>query len=351
MNKSSLNKLSERNIPFSALVELTGRCNLFCSHCYLPIRRDEEELTTAEIRTILEELAVAGTLFLTFSGGEVFLRDDLFEIISYAKKLKFSVNILTNGTLITREIARKLGALSPHAVDISIYGKDSETHDAITSIPGSFQKSIEAIQLLRQEGIQVTTKTPLMKSNAAQYKDIISIANTLTAQYEFYAVISPGIDGSRGPLSHRISEEQFREVFTDTLLNPYCETKKDDRHVYEISDDTLICEAGRSSLVVSPSGKIYPCAVLRICYGDIRKQPFKEIWHSFEATRIRAMKFRDLKACTQCELVAYCNRCPGIALIEHGDLFGPAEFFCMLARASKSVNNPNLTRKEVTTVL
>ena len=125
-----------RAIPLSVHVDLTMRCNEQCVHCYRVIE-DRRELTTDEVKTLLADLARAGTLYLTFSGGEIFLRRDLFELIAEAKRLRFDLRLKSNALLITDERARCLRELGVRQVDVSIYSVDPARHDAVTRIPGS----------------------------------------------------------------------------------------------------------------------------------------------------------------------------------------------------------------------
>jgi len=135
-----------RAVPLSVHVDLTMRCNELCVHCYRVIE-DRQELTTAEVKALLADLARAGTLYLTFSGGEVFLRADLFELIAEAKRLRFDVRLKSNALLITAERARRLRELGVRQVDVSIYSAEPAVHDAITKIPGSLQRSLAAIDV------------------------------------------------------------------------------------------------------------------------------------------------------------------------------------------------------------
>src|SRR5712675_3263368 len=100
-------KALKLNIPLSVQLDLTYRCNERCVHCYLD-HDDHGEMTTAEIKDVLEQLAEAGTFFLTLSGGEVLMRRDFFEILEYARELKFNVRIKTNGVMIRTSEARRM---------------------------------------------------------------------------------------------------------------------------------------------------------------------------------------------------------------------------------------------------
>ena len=335
MTVSTLEKIREKNIPFYALIELTHRCNLGCCHCYLPTNQSTDELSADQFKDILDQLVDAGTLFITFSGGEVFLRNDFFKIATYAREKHFAIRIFTNGTLIDEKVVDKIKDLNPLSVEISIYGPDSKLHDGITSVPGSFDMSVTAIRLLKEKGIEVVIKTPLMKLNVGSYKEVISLAHELNVKYELNVIISPKLDGSREPLSYRIDGLELSKIVSDDLPGHDITKVKKEFCNLKSKDDLLMCGAGRSSCMISPTGEIYPCAILRIPFGNAVKQPFSKGWQSFQARKLRAMKFCDLMTCAECELATYCSRCAGIALLEDGDLLGPAKFYCEMAKINK----------------
>src|SRR5215471_4660046 len=108
-----------REVPLSALIELTHACNLDCEQCYLDLVPDRQigALTTAEWKRILRELCDEGCLYLTISGGEPLARGDFFELASYARGLGFALRIFTNGTLVDDESADRIAALAPLGVE------------------------------------------------------------------------------------------------------------------------------------------------------------------------------------------------------------------------------------------
>src|ERR1700736_383467 len=134
------------NIPLSAHLDLTYRCNERCVHCYLD-HDDHGEMTTAEIKELLDQMADAGVFYLTVSGGEIMMRRDFFEILEHARLRTFCIKLKTNGVLIRKKEARRLKALGVESVQISIYSHRPAVHDAITKLPGSLEQSIEAIKL------------------------------------------------------------------------------------------------------------------------------------------------------------------------------------------------------------
>ena len=113
-------KALKLGIPLSVQVDLTYRCNEQCVHCYLD-HEDHGEMTTPEIKHLLDELAEAGVFFLTMSGGEILLRKDFFEILEYARALRFCVKLKTNAVLIRERQADRMRSLGVHSIQISIY--------------------------------------------------------------------------------------------------------------------------------------------------------------------------------------------------------------------------------------
>src|SRR2546428_3510421 len=175
-------------IPLSVHIDLTMRCNERCIHCYRVVEQ-RPELTTAELKTLLDDVARAGTLYLTFSGGEVFLRKDLFELVEHARRLHFDVRLKSNALLITPAKAARLRALGVRQVDISIYSTDAAIHDWVTKLPGSLERSPEGAGMLRDAGVTVKLDWPLMKQNVGQTQDIRALA----AQRGLLCGISPMI--------------------------------------------------------------------------------------------------------------------------------------------------------------
>ncbi len=318
--------LAEANhTPVSVHFELTHRCNLRCLHCYLS--DDEgEELSSREVESVLDQLSEAGCLFLIFTGGEIFLRDDLLDILRAAEKRGFAFTLFTNGTLIDDRTADQIDLLSPLGVEISIYGEDAQTHDRVTGARGSFSRSVRAIRLLRERGIRVTLKCPLMKENLGEYMGVVSLAQSLGAGCRLDPIITPKNDGSTDPLSHRMGRRDLMGALHHLGLYP-----KAPRFI-EPDGRELLCNAGVTNCCISPYGDVYPCIQLLISVGNLREESFQKIWGESELlSELKGLKNSDLTACRTCSFSSYCNRCPGLALLEDGDLLGPCTASCQLA--------------------
>src|SRR5580658_6475009 len=118
----------DAGLPISVQLDVTYRCNERCVHCYLD-HNDHGEMTTAEIKDLLDQLADAGVFFLTISGGEILVRNDFFEILEYAREKSFCVKLKTNAILIGKTEADRIRSLDVESVQISIYSHRPVVHD------------------------------------------------------------------------------------------------------------------------------------------------------------------------------------------------------------------------------
>jgi radical SAM protein with 4Fe4S-binding SPASM domain len=331
LSEAVMDRSMARNIPLAVHVDLTMRCNERCVHCYRVIE-DRAELTTAEVKTLLADLARAGTLYLTFSGGEIFLRPDLFELIAEAKRLHFDLRLKSNALLITPARARRLRELGVRQVDVSIYSAEPAVHDAVTKIPGSLERSLAAIGRLREAGVGVRINCPLMRATVGGYREVRALAAQLGVPCGIDPMITARNDGDTATVRLRIGRRDLQRVLADPGLSP-------DPAPATIPDvrpdlDEVACGAGHNACYVSAYGDVMPCVALPLACGNIRDTPFARIWsESRQLREVRAIRIRDLHTCAGCEAATFCTRCPGQALVEDGDLYGPSSAACEHAQA------------------
>ena len=340
-------KALKLGIPLSVQLDLTYRCNERCVHCYLD-HEDHGEMTTTEIKDLLDQLADAGVFFLIFSGGEIFLRKDLFEIVEHARKLLFSVKLKTNAVMIRKAKAERIARLGVESVAISVYSHKAEVHDAITKLPGSFRRTIEGAKLLKANGVNASFANVLMKHNANDYPEVQALAAQLDVKYNIDATITPMMDGDRAILDLNIDADKLEEVFHDSTLvgnaEEFCAPPSGPLAEPDAMD-TLPCSAGHTACYVSPYGDVYPCVQFPLPCGNVRTTRFADIWqNSPQFKEVRSITAHDLQGCSSCVHGSSCSRCPGLAYME-GNMRGPSTQDCEKSFARTGVPSKNLLRK------
>lgn len=326
-------RLKQDPTPLTVLWELTHICNLDCIMCYNVSLR-QPELTTAECFRALEQLAEAGTLYLTLTGGEILARRDFFEIAEYARSLGFALSLKTNGTLLTPEKADRIAALRPLRVDISLLGATDKTFDRIAGSKDTLRRVIRGVLLLRERHVRVKLMSLLMDLNLAEREQMADLVMALGVEYEQAFKISAADDGSARAGEHQLSREQMKQIIEadQTPMQPRT-----------VTPASRTCSVSLSSCLISPYGDVLPCIELRIPAGNLRQRSFSDLWQNggiFRQLRSRHT-MKNLPDCIACPLNRYCEgRCSGLAYKEHGDLYGGHLQACQQAQARFSAIFP-----------
>jgi radical SAM protein with 4Fe4S-binding SPASM domain len=345
-----LEEVTERalklNVPLSVQLDLTYRCNERCVHCYLD-HQDYGEMNTAEVKHLLTEMAEAGVFILTLSGGEIMLRRDFFEILEYARRqLTFCVKLKTNAILIRAQEAAHIRELGVESIQISIYSHRPEIHDAITLVPGSLKRSLEAARFLKSQGLRVIFANILMVQNLQDYQGVRALAAEMGIESTLDPTITPMMDGDRSVLSLNIDRGSLHQLFRDESMV----IDTDESCGVEITEqDTLQhlpCSASHTTCYVSPYGDVFPCVQFPLPTGNVRKERFIDIWrYSDRMNQVRAIRLKDLTTCTSCAHVSSCSRCPGLAYME-GNMRGPSSQDCEKSFARTGIASANMLAKK-----
>ena len=326
-------------MPISSLQEffvqwhLTERCNLRCTHCYQTGGKIEE-LSLDEIREVLDEIidmleAWSETYQLEFSpslnitGGEPFLRKDLFEILEEMSGAGFKIFLLTNGTLIDEEKAEHLARLGINGVQVSIEGPE-EIHDSIRG-SGSFAASCKGVAHLLKAGLRVTLNATLSEINAEKFRDMVDIANALGVQRLGFSRLVPsgrGLD----LVNKMIGQERIREIYESIFAidtgnleivtgDPVASQMRSGPGVAEDCGSIAAsgCAAGISGLTILPDGTVTPCRRLAIPVGNVREDSLREIWANSEILEQLRDRSQYKGRCGNCKRWAVCRGCRAIA--------------------------------------
>ncbi|MBU2540513.1 MAG: radical SAM protein [Candidatus Omnitrophica bacterium] len=326
-------KLLPRGRPLAGQIDVTYRCNLACQHCFIVPEENTEELKFSQIISIIDQLYEAGCLFLYFSGGEPFLREDFLDIYTYARNKGFLVSIFTNGTLISEEILDYLVKLPPYSIEITLNGITQDVYEQITQVKGSFSKVMKAIELIKDKNLPLVLKCNGMKINYDQILKIEEFSQDLLGKKYFRCNLSldPAMDGSKRPCALRLSpEETLNIVHSDEDMFSLCREEflhhKDNSRL----KDGYLFPCGLSYFNIDAYGKMRLCLFIREAYSDLKKEKFlRGFARIYE--NLSGLKFKTNSKCRNCNISYLCRQCPGRALAENVDMEAPVEFFCELA--------------------
>lgn len=300
-----------------AVWELTLKCNLRCSHCgsSAGIPR-KNELTTKECFKLCEELAELGCEDVSLMGGEPFLREDWFQVAQCINNLGMNLNFVSNGIVLDKYID-KIAKLKPKVIGISLDGI-KETHDSIRG-KGTFEKTIKAIDLLREKGIQTTVITTVSNIN---FKDL-PIMKDLLFKKNVNWQIQIAMPFGNFQKKLMISKEDFYAtalfIAKQRINNPFEDLPVIGAHCYGYYSKILPgckwdgCSAGRTAIGITSDGGIVGCLSMgnnQFIEGNIRERSLKEIWenpNNFSYNR----KFDTSKLGPNCKNCKYGAKCQG----------------------------------------
>jgi len=357
--------------PFLVVWDFTHKCNLNCKHCYSNSGAVlEEELTTLQALDVVDQLADAGVTALAFSGGEPLSRKDFFEVAGHAVKRDLYVSVATNGTLLTKENARKLKQTGVHYVEVSIDGASASTHDTFRGVNGAFEKAVAGITNSVEEDLCACIATTVTKNNLAEMPAIIDLAEEIGAERFTYFNFVP--TGRGKELFEQDLSPEERETLMRYLLNrmskgckttilttapqlarvalecqgpsgtgevtmsmAHMQTAKVSKKAVPLADFIGGCGAGRLYCSLSPQGDVHPCVFLPINVGNLKSERFGDIWlnsNLFNALRDR----NNLKGpCGKCSYKYTCGGCRARAKAYEDDIQG-SDPGCVLAKQTEN---------------
>ena len=290
----------------SIIFEITNRCNLRCKHCYNDsgAKRDDE-LTFEEIKKAVDTFADIGVLNVVLSGGEPLLHPRIFDIIKYIRSKPMSCIIFTNGTLITEEIVKKFKELSLVSVAISLDGATPKTNDSFRGIPGSFEKTVNGINMLQEAGIPVRINVCLHRGILDEIDDLLG----LFKEWEItdYSVAPAAYTGRLQEPDFVITPEEYKMVLR--RLKEY-ESAKGAKNELPFVPQSINCGAGMNSLTIRSNGSITLCSPFpdELSLGDIRTDSLADIWNDSELLwKIRRINASESDMCKGCRHIQVCQ--------------------------------------------
>ena len=356
---------------YSVSWNLTQRCNLECAHCYMSASAGADtrgDLTTEECRRVIDQIAAVNpNVFLILTGGEPFLRRDLFEIADAAAAHRFTTVIGTNGVLLREKEAALMRAHNVLGASISLDSVDHAKHDAFRRLPGAWEGAVRATRVLRDEGLDFSLHMSVTDWNVGEVPAMIDLARTLgaavlnlfflvrtgrgadltdidAAAYERILTFLARAQGAgSGPpsfverlLGRGAGAPERAAAFEDPWSTPVARTDgllirakcapHFRRILWQMNPSSPLlknyahgsCPAGKYYCRITPAGDVTPCPYMPVAAGNVRATSFGDIWRD-------AGVFADLRdphlggRCGACEFSKICGGCRCRAYATSGD--------------------------------
>ncbi|MCX6690619.1 MAG: radical SAM protein [Methanoregula sp.] len=299
---------------------ITIRCPLKCSHCYVDAGEVEAAgvLSTQEALSVVDQICETGKPVVVLSGGEPLLRKDIYAIARYGTEQGLRMVMGTSGYFIDCDTAVNLKEAGIRAVAISLDSKDAATHDSFRGVEGVWEKAMQAIGYCRDAGITVQINMSVMRSVISDVEDVIGLGISLGVRdYQLFFPIPTGRARQIEPRSPEEYEELIRQIlirYRDSNLNirPTCAPQ-----FRRIADGLGItnpvwgrgCLAGITYCRIFANGDVTPCPYLPVSAGNVRTTSFSEIWNN--SPLFIALRDPDLLTgkCGRCRFKTICGGC------------------------------------------
>jgi len=316
-------------------LDLLYQCDLDCEHCYLD-DKSRRILPTTFWCDVLDQAADLQVASVLLSGGEIFLRKDLLDIVAHARARGLFVNLKTHGGHVDRPTADRLKALSVSSVWLSYYASDAAVHDAVTRRPGSHAKTRAALEHLAAAGLVTVASIAVMQRNAAHWRAAVDEVRALGVLASVDGQMRAAHSGDdfpkdlRAELDTLVALEQHHLGLEAEACLPEEQAGRDASWPDEKS-----CAAGHLALYVGPEGVVTPCVAWPMPLGDLtRGARLADIVRASPALqRLKDYRKVDRAVCATCAVRADCDFCMGQAWVETGDPLAAITNLCWTTRA------------------
>ncbi len=309
-------------------MDVTKSCPLNCKHCYASAGKpDDVELTIAELKRLVGEIADAGIKNVIVSGGEPLTRSDIFEFLQFCTDAGLNTALLTNGVLVDSSIAKMLSRLNIE-VRVSLDGITAKTHDYIRG-DGNFEIVLRAIKFLKSYGAKKLSIH--FTVNRLNINDVLQIPYFLGEVGIFDIVVSLIKPIGRALENSELIIDSSLALLVKERLSTIYKNKSINFHFFKNRNWTgLACPAAHAKCGITSAGRITPCVFLGSDFsGDsIRDHSFEYLWNHDE-TLVRLRNLSMNNACLQCSAIdSWHGGCRARALYFNNNLESPDPYCC-----------------------
>ncbi len=339
--KKTVEMMSVKYLPkprfFHIQWHVTDRCNWHCKHCYQTEEYLKNELDLDGLLGIfdkylefLKTLGIRGDIAV--SGGEPFIRKDFFQLLEKFYEHGIRFEILTNGSYITRDVARRLKELDVDGVQVSMEGMKA-TNDEIRG-KGSFEKIIKAARNLVEEDVVTAISFTVHRKNYKEFPQVVELGRKIGVHRIWSDRLVPWGHGKQ--LQESMLEPFELKEYFETVWSVSRKLRREgskthvpaQRGMYWFAsgreDTSFICPMAERALIIMPNGDALSCRRAPILVGNLTRQRFFEIWYGNDWLWRMRNRNEINSLCRQCEHFERCmggSRCVTYAYC--GDPFAP----------------------------
>jgi len=326
---------------FSLQVEITGRCNERCVHCYHPEFRDERHMEDNVVIDLIDQLAEMNALEMSFTGGEALLHPGLPSFLRHARKKDMYISLLTNATLLTSEMIAVLKEVNVGFLNISLYSLDAQAHDAITRVSGSCQRTKCAIEKLVESDVRLQINCPVMKENLSTFGDVLQWGESIGVKVNCDLSLMARTDFSTSNLTHRLNIDDCGSAINTIIKhdNNYRALISGCRNSKRVGAESPVCGVGNSMMCVSANGDFYPCPGFKYVVGNALRDRVADVWHFSEGMKsLRQIKMGSFPQCINCNSLDFCTICLSHNFNESsGDMLKIPERKCAIGKLNHQI--------------
>lgn len=309
--------------------------------CYInlpaiDVNQRQRELSSEQWIRLAKEAVDNGMLFLLLTGGEPFLRPDFFQILEPLSRMGILLTIFTNGTPITKEVARRLAQYPPYRIEITLYGATEKTYEGITRVPGSYARCLAGIEALLEYNLPLLLKTTITRQNVSELEEMRRLAHNLGLKFSGGWLLTKRRDGLPSEVEDcRLSPREcvMLEATDQASALEWQEEALRANNTYK--EETFYCLAGKCAFAVNPFGEMNVCLDLPFPSAKPLEVGFKSAWEEIQRFVDNAPPLSPI--CQTCDDRFFCNRCPAWSYLETGTLTEPVKYLCEIAKERRRI--------------
>lgn len=356
-------KASRNKLPLSGTFELSPVCNFSCRMCYVRKTAPEVAASPRPILTLEQWLSIArqareqGMLYLLLTGGEPLLWPHFWELYEELIKMGFLVSVNTNGSLIDDAAAERFQRLPPKRINITLYGANDDTYEALCGVKGVFSRVDHAVSALQSRGVAVKLNGTLTPYNICDLEALVDYADQRKLILETTAYLFPPVrrDPSMTGVNQRFSPDEaarvhlrsFRLQYGEERFRAYRESIRKgvipppglDESCIDPLDGKIRCRAGKAAFWITWDGWLTPCGMMPEPKVELLDRPFAEAWQ--ELTGI-SEELTLSGVCAKCPNQQLCHCCAAMALAETGTVQGVPRYLCEMVAALRRLAEADL---------